>query len=467
MTSAPGRERVGPERGTLRVLVLCPIAPPQHRYGTELVADDLQEIWSEAGLSVFRTGPVSADMPCEAWMEGAVAVHPLPPRASLTRRQIFERQSPPVPRLEDLLARLQPDIAVVVGFGAGAIDLSHLETLKSDGIPIVLWHHVPGVTCQQTGLRYKDREPCDGTVIAQRCAACRLTAAGVPETVADLASRVRVGGWEDRLPRGLNHVVAGRDLSERFARSVARLRELLDHVFVGADWVREVLLRNGFADARITRVRPGLREALAAALSGRGDRPSSSPGALRLSFWGRLDPTKGVETAIRAISAIPDAPLLLRIAGDAPLHAPYPDHLRSLAGNDPRIRFVGRLDPAGLIDLLADSDAAIVPSTWMETGPLTVFEAHAAGLPLLGSDVGGIGELARGDPSARVFARDDHAALAGLILELLDPAVVARRRALVPRGRTMRDAAYEMLPILEDLGYARRRPHALAKAGIS
>ena len=38
----------------------------------------------------------------------------------------------------------------------------------------------------------------------------------------------------------------------------------------------------------------------------------------------------------------------------------------------------------------------MVPSTWLETGPLTVLEAFAAGLPVAGSDLGGIKELLQG-----------------------------------------------------------------------
>lgn len=37
-----------------------------------------------------------------------------------------------------------------------------------------------------------------------------------------------------------------------------------------------------------------------------------------------------------------------------------------------------------------------MPSTWLETGPLTVLEAFAAGLPVAGSDLGGIKELLEG-----------------------------------------------------------------------
>ena len=38
-------------------------------------------------------------------------------------------------------------------------------------------------------------------------------------------------------------------------------------------------------------------------------------------------------------------------------------------------------------------DLAVVPSIWLETGPLTILEAFAAGIPAAGTDLGGIREL--------------------------------------------------------------------------
>ena len=38
-------------------------------------------------------------------------------------------------------------------------------------------------------------------------------------------------------------------------------------------------------------------------------------------------------------------------------------------------------------------DFAVIPSIWMETGPLTILEAFAAGIPVIGTDLGGIKEL--------------------------------------------------------------------------
>ena len=421
----------------MRLMVLAPIAPPGHRYGTEIVACDVAAGWAEAGHEVTLAGPGTTDG--AAGLDG-VRVRPFPPGPPPDRLRHVSRRSDLPPALIEAVRETRPEKAVVVGFGPGGITLTHMEHLRDMGVEIGLWHHVPGITCQQHGLRLKNRTVCDGEVRIGRCAACRLTAAGLPEPLAEAASRLPGPVSAVRLPGPAGHVLGGRALSAVFARSVGQLVGLVSRVFVGADWVRPVLMRNGVGADRISLVRPGLRRDF----TGTGQAKDRAPGPLRLIYWGRIDDTKGIDVAIRAVRLSP-ADVRFEIVGRVDQGVPFHRHLTTLADGDPRIVFAGRLEAGPLAARLAAADVAVIPSVWPETGPLTAFEAHAAGLPILGSDIGGIGEIAGADPSARTFPRGDAAALARLIEELAtDPAELARRCALVPRARTMTQVAAEM-----------------------
>jgi glycosyltransferase involved in cell wall biosynthesis len=59
---------------------------------------------------------------------------------------------------------------------------------------------------------------------------------------------------------------------------------------------------------------------------------------------------------------------------------------------DDRVRIHPPAPPERVIDLMAGYDAVLVPSQGFETGPLVVLEAFAAGVPVIGSDLGGIAE---------------------------------------------------------------------------
>lgn len=428
----------------MRILILSPFVSPAARHGTELVAQDLAVNWAALGHTVTISGHIVKNTIFEQpSIEAGISVHPLPALPAGDRVSQFTRRSSALPGFQDLLRAAAPHVAVIVGFGPDSITLSHVEALAERGVPVTLWHHVPSITCQQHGLRHKNRVPCDGAVLPQRCTACRLTAAGAPDFVAEVASRARLPLATARLPGPIGHLLGGRALSAAFARSIELLGTNVAHVFVGADWVQKVMERNGFASEKITRIRPGLRNAFADAIEATPN--CNSPDApLRLAYWGRIDDTKGIDTAIRAVRSL-RGDLTLDIIGEYDLNHPYHRYLTALAADDPRIAFVGRLEARELACRLRQVDAAVLASTWLETGPLTVYEAHAAGLPILGSNYGGIGEICRDDPSARLFERGDDAALAALINELVvDRSKASHRRTLVPTPRTMKDVAIEM-----------------------
>ena len=436
----------------MRIIILHPIAEQGGRFGTELVAQELALCWQAQGCDVMLVGHAQNGSAVGSADVGRVPLIALPPLPRASKWITFHMRSIQAPGLKDLLGSTKPDAVFVIGLGPHSINLAHLESISQCGIPCALWHHVPGITCQQHGLRYKNRALCDGEVKIGRCARCRLSAAGVPEPVADLASFLPLPGLATRIPGPLAHVAGAHAMSAAFHSYVRQLPRHIKLVFAGAHWAKEVLIRNGFAPSTIALVRPGVRQDLALAIASQAARRPEEGAPLHLMFWGRLEDTKGVDTAILAVRALRTLPLRLTIAGGFDPAVPFQAELAKLAGGDDRIHFVGRLEPKELAVALSEADVALIPSPWLETGPLTVFEAHAARLPILGARTGGIAEICENDPSARLFERNDHMALAGLIRELAeDREQLAHRRALVPPARTMEQVAQEVLSGLNAL----------------
>lgn len=100
---------------------------------------------------------------------------------------------------------------------------------------------------------------------------------------------------------------------------------------------------------------------------------------------GRLVEEKGYDTAIQA-ARMAEVPLCIAGAG------PDEPRLREIAG-DGDIRFVGLLSPAALAELRREAAVVLAPSRCEEACPYAVLDAAAAGIPVLGSDRGGIPEL--------------------------------------------------------------------------
>src|SRR4051812_18976239 len=108
-------------------------------------------------------------------------------------------------------------------------------------------------------------------------------------------------------------------------------------------------------------------------------------GGVHALIASRLAPEKGIETAVEACRT---ARIPLVIAGDGPER----ERLEALArGGD--VRFAGRVGAGELGQLRADAGVALVPSRSQETFGLAAAEAMAAGVPVVASRIGALGEL--------------------------------------------------------------------------
>lgn len=152
-------------------------------------------------------------------------------------------------------------------------------------------------------------------------------------------------------------------------------------------------------------------------------------GAPLLLFAGRLQPWKGLETAVRALGALPEARLL--VAGDGE-DRPRLLRLAAELGVADCVHMLGAVERAALPQLYRSVDLLLAPSYASETFGIAPVEAQACGLPVLAARFGGLPEVVDVGRTGLLFAPRDHAALATAAAELLaDP---ARRAAMGAAG---------------------------------
>jgi glycosyltransferase involved in cell wall biosynthesis len=115
----------------------------------------------------------------------------------------------------------------------------------------------------------------------------------------------------------------------------------------------------------------------------------------RIGYLGRFAPLKGVHVLVKAFRQLPrDIPIELHLWGTAmPGDMAYLNEIKQQIEADPRIHYCGPLTDDHRHDVLSSWHAMAVPSLVWETGPLVLLEAFAAGIPILGSKLGGIAEL--------------------------------------------------------------------------
>src|SRR5262249_29413820 len=93
---------------------------------------------------------------------------------------------------------------------------------------------------------------------------------------------------------------------------------------------------------------------------------------------------------------------------------------------------------------------------WLETGPLVALEAFAAGVPVLGADLGGIAELVRSGVDGFLVPPDDAAGWAAAIARFArNRHLVREMRGRIAPPRSMQAEADEMMKVYSAVVAAR------------
>jgi glycosyltransferase involved in cell wall biosynthesis len=338
-----------------------------------------------------------------------------------------------------------PDILHVHGY-TRAVSKNVLAAVRSQGIRIVFTYHTPTATCMRGTLMRWGHVSCDGRLDATRCAACSLQSHGVPRPAAELVARLprRAGRLlkEGSLATGFRM----RELVEMRHEGIREFLKVADRVVAPSDWVANLLRTLDVPAEKIVASRQGTSAAIAAVPR----VPSSGP--IRLAFFGRIDPAKGLHVLLDALAIARDVDVELHVYGIHQGADRYATEIRRRAGLDPRVSLHDAIPQADVLETLRQYDAAIIPSQTLETGPLSVLEAFAAGVPVIGSRLGGIGELVRDDVDGLLVAPGNARAWAAALRRTTDDrAMLERMRGEVRPPRTTAIVAQEMESLYRDV----------------
>lgn len=430
--------------------------------------------------------------------------------ASRPSRQVQESGDPEaVASIEAVLRSEAPDIVhmhAMTGTAShphlGAVGRLCARVATSRAIGLVVTYHTPAMTCERGSLMRWGTAPCTGLMDAVDCTACALHGLGLPHPASVLTARLprevsalfgasKAGNITTVL--GMRHSLARRHASIRAAFDAA------DAIVVLSEWGRRVLVTNGVPAHKLTMSRQALMDVPAAALRPQGGGEAASPlpagswesRPIRLAYIGRLEESKGLHVVLRALQAGPPGGITLDIFGppgsqsyrrrlERAISPPYGPKM----GGNTGIRRCGPLPHSSVIPTLRGYHALVVPSQTLETGPLVVLEAFAAGIPVLGSDVGGISELVTNGVNGYLVPPHDHRAWRSLLTSIVrnphrldslklgipdvraEEEVVDEMCTVYGRVLAMRDRRVDGVPA-EAIRTHSRRPTSMQRSGLS
>lgn len=248
------------------------------------------------------------------------------------------------------------------------------------------------------------------------------------------------GDWKNRVFERLQ-VRAFR----RFDAVVAVSRPMVDQL-VAAGVPRRVvhLVPNAWTSGATPLERAAARRAL-------GLRPDGPV----VGWAGRFSAEKAPELLVRAMPALGEPGPTVAMLGDGP-------RLTGARAVAARLGVGGRLVTPGLVpgagSLLRAFDVFVLSSR-TEGTPIVLFEAMAAGVPVVATRVGGVPDVV-GSAEATLVPPGDPAALAAAIRAALDDPEAGRQRAAAARRRL--ETAFAAEPWLESYervyGAVRRAP---------
>jgi glycosyltransferase involved in cell wall biosynthesis len=317
-------------------------------------------------------------------------------------------------RVQGLAERIRPDVAHVHNTWY-AQSPAVLWALRRAGVPTVMTLHNYRLVCAN-GQLFRDGAPCEDCVGASPW------------------HGVQHGCYRDSIVLSVPAAgtIALHDRLRTWSRTV-------DRFVVLSEFAAERLVRGGLPPDRIE-LKPNF-------VADPGPRAAPAAASATVLYVGRLSPEKGVELLVEAWREVGEGPLELVVVGDGPL--------RERLARRPvaRLRLVGQLPAAEVRRQMLAARALVLPSVWYEGQPVAVLEALAAGLPVLGSGIGGVPELLAPLGRDWLAAPGEVASWVAALRALADPERVevasARARALYERSFSAATAARALEGVYE------------------
>ena len=374
----------------MRVLVLTNMYPPHAYGGYEQSCRDVVEYWRSRGHQVLV-------LTSRITVPGVAAIHEDPARVRREQWLNWEDHEIVSPPLHQRLARelanqrslartvreFRPD--VISAWAMGAMSLGLLTRLARKGLPVV------SVIC--------DEWPIYGPL--------------VDGWLRPLAPRPRLGriiaaltGLETALP-DLDRIGPACFVSD-FLRQAVRARSPWS--FPDSTVVYSGIQTDEFPPRQET----------------------APPWRWRLLYVGRIDPRKGVDTAIRALASCPPEAVLHVVGRGDDRHLRDLGDLASELGVSDRVSF-GIAERSELAGVYASADVLVFPSKWEEPFGLVPLEAMSCGTPVVATTVGGAAEFLAPETNCLAFASDDVEGLVVALRRLAGDPVL--RQKLVNAGR--------------------------------
>ena len=240
-----------------------------------------------------------------------------------------------------------------------------------------------------------------------------------------------------------------------------------DMVVAESDFMRRSLVTHGIPESRITDIRPAAKTA--EALWAWKHRSHDAGGPLNFGYIGAISRTKGPHLLVEAASMLSDLRERFRISIQGTIADPdyareIEEQVLKLQYQLPAVGLENDYEPGMLHRILSEMDVCVVPTLWPDNAPRTAMEALGARVPVIGSMVGGIPDLAQHGVNGLLFERGNAESLSLQMRCIIEHQVMPHHlRVRITAPRPMAVHAGEMSALYETLAIRAAMRHGPSK----
>lgn len=385
----------------MKILLVTEYFYPQSSGGTELyvynLAQALQKLNHQAEvLSLLENAEKRINYQ-------GITVHYIPFNQNFQTKVISGEQ--PADNINHFINKLQQIAPNIVHFHTLTTSIStyHIAAAKKIGFKTVLTSHIGAHTCIRGNLMHLGKHVCDGKVEQQKCLSCYLQYRGIPEPFNKLSAFViRTTSFS----KTLSKIVTNKQ------NELVQLKVNLNQLVVVCNWQHEVFVRNNFNLKNISLCRQAIN------INKTKMVPKKDSAKLVIGFVGRITAIKGLHVLLNALKNATTENIELRVAA-IPTQTQYYYEQKKQAKLLPNIIWRENILNEDIGDFLQKLDILCVPSQLPETGPFVIYEALSHGIPVLGSDLGGIAELITISKNGWLFPYQNYQYLGSLIASFI------------------------------------------------
>ncbi len=420
----------------MRILLVSEYFYPQSSGGTELYVYNLAVSLQKQQHEVFILS-VNNEIK-ENFTYKSLSVSYIPFNQNFQTSVITGEQ--PADNLSQFLAIIEAIKPNIIHFHTltTSIGAFHVEIAKNAGFKVVLTSHIASHTCIRGNLIQLGKLICDGKVEEKKCLTCYLQHRKIPEPFNVIAS---FGIRFTQLPKNYASIVKHKQ------KELSILKISLNQLIVVSNWQQQIFIKNGFDQQKITLSRQAIN------INKTLKSKETISKKLVLGFIGRISKIKGLHVLLASLKQIFTENIELRIAAiQVKDELDYYHQHKQQTEILPNCIWIENLPNENIGDFIQQLDILCVPSQGLETGPFVVYESLAQGVPVLGSDLGGIAELISEGKNGWLFPHQNEKYLGSLLTSFMAQKLEGKLlKDVKPIKRSIKNLSEEMLELYQKL----------------